>query len=181
MAKKKGLALLAVLLLSLLLLVGCGSKGSQVQGTNNPQPGTPPASTVQSDGQGGSAGTGAAGSSQPRPNGGGRLQEIAQVLGMTVDEVRLQMQNGKTLAGLIQEKGLDKDQVTQKLVDLEKARLEAAVKAGKMSQQQVDQVLADIQARGLEAWEWSGRDRQNPGNSSQQQNSQSSSAASRES
>lgn len=168
MVKKMRLALSAVLVACLLLIAGCGSNNSATQGTNNPQPGSQTSSAVQNNGQGTNNGKGNAQTTPNRPgapgaNGGNRLQDIAQVLGMTVDGVRSQMQQGKSLADLIQEKGLNKDQVEQKLLDLEKARLDAAVKAGRMSQQQADQMLANMQKRGLDAWNWTSRNPQSTG------------------
>ncbi|GEA14286.1 hypothetical protein E308F_05280 [Moorella sp. E308F] len=163
MTRKPGLILSAMLLvLGMSLLAGCGSKGTAVQGTDKQQ-GNPPASTTQNTGQKADGSPATTGPSQPLPpdknlaprtNGESRLQNIALALDMTVDEVRSYMQAGKSLTSLVQEKGFDQDQVVQKLLELEKARLEEDVQGGRISQEQADQMLADMKARGLAAWEW---------------------------
>ncbi|MGB9783973.1 MAG: hypothetical protein ACPLXA_13565 [Moorellaceae bacterium] len=107
--------------------------------------------------QTGAAGQPPAGANMPGPNEDKRLQQIATALGITVDEVRTQRQNGKTLVALIEEKGLDKEQVLQKLVELEKSRLKEEIDSGRMTQEQADKLLEDMKARGLAAWEWAGR------------------------
>jgi hypothetical protein len=75
---------------------------------------------------------------------------------MTADEVRSQLQKGKSLVDLIKEKGLNEEEVEEKLLELEKARLEEAVRSGMMTRQQADELPAGLEERGLNLLDWPG-------------------------
>ena len=75
------------------------------------------------------------------------LDTAAGVIGVTADELRTQLQAGKTLAQVAQAKGIDQDALVDKLVAAEKTRIAAAVKAGTLTQAQADAKLADLESR----------------------------------
>lgn len=70
--------------------------------------------------------------------------EAAKLLGLTVDEVKVQLGAGKSLADLAVEKSVD----VQKLIDAQKAVITAsinqAVTDGKLTQEQADKQLANV-------------------------------------
>lgn len=92
-------------------------------------------------GQGPGARQGGPGGRPPGPemHGGGML--AANVLGMTPQDLRTQIQAGKSLAQIAQEKGISRDDFEAKLIAAQKARLDDAVANGRMSAEQAKQVL----------------------------------------
>lgn len=81
---------------------------------------------------------------------GGRgvdLSTAATVIGTTVDELRTDLQSGKTLAQIAQAKGITQSTLVDKLVASAKAKIAADVKAGTITQAQADERLADLQTR----------------------------------
>ncbi|MBC7077519.1 MAG: hypothetical protein H5T92_04345 [Synergistales bacterium] len=131
MARKIGLAPPVGLVACRLLFTGCGTEGSPAQKTSDQRAGEQAADSVSQRSN-----------EKPGWDRSGWLQDFAQVLGMTVDGVRTRMQKGKSLAELIEERGLN------------------AVESGRMTRQQADKFLADLERRGLNAWDWSGLNRQ---------------------
>ena len=81
------------------------------------------------------------------PGFGIDLQKAAQTLGMTEADLQTELQSGKTLAQVAQEKGVD----TQKLVDAflsaAKADLAQQVADGRITQSQADQTLQELTTR----------------------------------
>lgn len=75
------------------------------------------------------------------------LQKAAEALGMTEQDLRTELQGGKTLAQVAQEKGVD----TQKLVDamLSQAKTDLAqqVANGRITQSEADQTLQELTTR----------------------------------
>ncbi len=80
-------------------------------------------------------------------HGFGRLDAAATYLGLTQAELRTQLAGGKTLADVAKAQGKSVDGLVSALVAAEKADLEAAVKAGRLTQAQADQVLANAKQR----------------------------------
>src|SRR4051794_31506649 len=74
-------------------------------------------------------------------------EATAQVLGITVDQLRTAEQSGKTLAQIAADKGISKSDLISKLVAAAKTQLAADLKAGKITQAQHDAALTDLQAR----------------------------------
>lgn len=72
--------------------------------------------------------------------------DIAQFLGITPEQLRAEL-NGQSLAQVAQAHGKSRDQLIQFLVSNAQQRLNEAVQAGRLTQQQADQRLADLQAR----------------------------------
>lgn len=82
--------------------------------------------------------------------GGGRgvdLTTAASAIGVTADDLRTQLQAGKTLAEVAKSKGVSQATLVDKLVATEKTRIAAAVKAGTMTQAQADTRLAGLTAQ----------------------------------
>jgi len=77
----------------------------------------------------------------------GKNRYAAEALGMTEQDLRTELQGGKTLAQVAQEKGVD----TQKLVDamLSQAKTDLAqqVANGRITQSQADQTLQELTTR----------------------------------
>ena len=77
-----------------------------------------------------------------------RFQAQANLLGISVDEVKNAWASGKTLQELATEKGVTKEQLQQKKQDLQKQhiseQLKVLVEKGVITQAQADQKLASI-------------------------------------
>ena len=74
-------------------------------------------------------------------------EAVAKVLGMTADELRTELQSGKTLAEIAKTKGVDIAKVKQAIIDDFTARETAEVAAGEHTQAEVDQKIADLTAK----------------------------------
>lgn len=81
----------------------------------------------------------------------GHLDAAASYLGMTEAELRAQLAGGKTLAEVAKAKGKSVDGLVSALVAAEKKGLDAAVKAGRMTQAQADAFLAHAKQRVTDA------------------------------
>ena len=83
----------------------------------------------------------------PGHRGGPRLlEDAAQVLGMTVDQLRTAMGSTTSLADVASTKGVSKADLINKLLALVDQHLAADVKAGRLTQAQADQHKADAKA-----------------------------------
>jgi hypothetical protein len=78
---------------------------------------------------------------------GAGLDDAAKVIGISEDELRTELQSGKTLAEIAQAKGMSQSTLESKLVAAAKGRLADAVKAGRLTQAQADQITKDLQSR----------------------------------
>lgn len=76
----------------------------------------------------------------------GELSGVAQYLGMQQADLMQALQSGKTLAQVAQEHGKSRDDLKTYLVNQEKARLDQAVKDGRLTQDQADQRLQKMTA-----------------------------------
>lgn len=80
--------------------------------------------------------------------GGPGLSEAASALGMTEDELRTALEgDGMTLADVAEEQGIDVDALVTALVTAQQERLAAAVEDGRLTQEQADERLADLEDR----------------------------------
>jgi len=68
----------------------------------------------------------------------------ADKLGMTVDELTTQLQDGKTVADLAQEKGVDLQTIVDAFMAARQEALSQAVADGKITQEQADQMLENM-------------------------------------
>ncbi len=83
----------------------------------------------------------------PGMHGFGHLDAAATYLGTTEAELRTQLAAGKTLADVAKAKGKSVDGLVSALVADEKKELDAAVKAGRITQAQADAFLANAKQR----------------------------------
>jgi polyhydroxyalkanoate synthesis regulator phasin len=84
--------------------------------------------------------------------GGGRFggEAAATALGITVDELRTALREGSTIAEVAQEKGIDVQVVIDAIVAERTEQIAAAVADGKLTQEQADERLADLEAKVTE-------------------------------
>jgi hypothetical protein len=83
----------------------------------------------------------------PVLHGFGFMDAAAKYLGLTQVELRTQIAGGKTLADVAKAQGKSVDGLVSALVAAEKTALDAAVKAGRLTQAQADQVHANATQR----------------------------------
>jgi hypothetical protein len=92
-------------------------------------------------------GTDAGADHEGRGGRGVDLSAAATALGITEDELRTALQDGKSLADVAADQGVDKQKVIDALVAAAKERLAAAVTAGDLTQAEADERSADLEAR----------------------------------
>ena len=78
---------------------------------------------------------------------GNMSEVIADVLGVTLDELQAARSEGKSVAELANEKGINKDELVNKMIQSRKADLEQAVTDGKLTQEQMDAMLENMEVR----------------------------------
>ena len=81
---------------------------------------------------------------------GGPLAAAANALDMTEDDLLAAMQEGKTIAALAEEKGVELDTIADAYVEQMSEHLSQAVTDGKLTQEQVDQMLETARERFLD-------------------------------
>ncbi len=74
----------------------------------------------------------------------GGLEAAASYLGTTKAALRNELESGKTLAQVAEEKGKSVDGLVQALYDDAKQHLDAAVSTGKLTQSQENSILSDL-------------------------------------
>jgi hypothetical protein len=72
------------------------------------------------------------------------LDAAAKYLGLTDAQLRTELENGKSLADVAKALGKTADGVVNALVADAKTKLDAAVKAGRLTQAQADEMLSDL-------------------------------------
>lgn len=77
--------------------------------------------------------------------GGPRLDAAAQALGMTVDELKAELEQGKRISDIAKEKGLTEEQLRQKVVEAKIQAIQQAVKEGKIPQDRADKMIKRLQ------------------------------------
>lgn len=75
------------------------------------------------------------------------LATAAKALGMTEDALRTQLRSGKSLAEIAKAQNVSVDTLITALVDAAKAKLAAAVKNGRLTQAQADEISASLKER----------------------------------
>lgn len=79
------------------------------------------------------------------------LSAAATALGMTEDELRTALEaDGATLARVAEEQGVEVDALVDALVTVQQERIAAAVEDGRLTQEQADERLADLEERVTE-------------------------------
>lgn len=85
------------------------------------------------------------------PRGGGCGNEaVAEVLGLTVDELDAERAAGNSLADIATEVGVAVDDVVEAIVSEKSERIAEKVAAGDITQAEADEKLADLEARTVE-------------------------------
>jgi hypothetical protein len=77
----------------------------------------------------------------------GELDAAASYLGLTEAELDTQLESGKTLAQVAQDRGKSVDGLIQALVDAATKRLDAAVTDGRLTKAQEQQILSGLKQR----------------------------------
>jgi hypothetical protein len=72
---------------------------------------------------------------------------VADALGLTPDELSAELNSGKTLAALAEEKGLDRAALVAELESAHQAGLAQAVTDGVLTQEQADAMLSQMARR----------------------------------
>lgn len=72
---------------------------------------------------------------------GPKLDNAANVLGMTVDQLKTELQSGKKMKQIITEHGMTMDQFRQKMLELRKEAISKAVADGKLTQDQANKII----------------------------------------
>lgn len=84
---------------------------------------------------------------------GARLGEYAKALGISEQELRQNLQSGKTVKDIAASKGMDETAFRSKLVSVTKADLDKQVSAGDLTQKQEDAILQRLQNDPLPLWD----------------------------
>ena len=77
---------------------------------------------------------------------GSMSEQIAKVLGMTTGELRSARTEGKSVAELAQDKGMNEDKLVADLLQARKTELAQLVKDGKIIQEQMDAMMEHMEA-----------------------------------
>jgi polyhydroxyalkanoate synthesis regulator phasin len=80
-------------------------------------------------------------------HGGPGLDAAATALGITADELRTEVEGGKTIAQVASDKGVDVQSVIDAMVAQAKTHLDEEVASGEHTQAEADQKLADLTQR----------------------------------
>jgi polyhydroxyalkanoate synthesis regulator phasin len=78
---------------------------------------------------------------------GANLEVAAEALGVTVEDLRTALRDGKTIAEVAEEKGVDKQKVIDALVAEAETKIAEAVTDGKITQEQADERLEKLTER----------------------------------
>ncbi|NJN67136.1 MAG: hypothetical protein HC884_10710 [Chloroflexaceae bacterium] len=81
------------------------------------------------------------------PPHGGNLETIAETLGMTTEDLMSALQEGKTIAEVAETQGVDLDTVVDAVLTEVEARLDTQVEAGRLTQDEADERLAEARER----------------------------------
>ena len=79
--------------------------------------------------------------------GAGRLEDAATALGMTEDELRTALQDGRTIAEIAAEKGVELQTVVDAMLADLTTHLDEEVAAGDLTQEEADAKLAEVAER----------------------------------
>ena len=82
--------------------------------------------------------------------GGPGVDAVASVLGMTADELHMELHSGKSLATIAESKGVAVQKVIDAIVTEVKAHVADEVASGELTQAEADAKLADVTAKVTE-------------------------------
>jgi hypothetical protein len=91
----------------------------------------------------GPKGPGGPGFGGPGFGRGADLSAVAQVLGITTDQLKTDLEAGRSIADIAKAQNVDVAKVVQAIVDAANAKLDEAVQSGKLTQDQADKIKAD--------------------------------------
>ena len=80
-------------------------------------------------------------------HGGFALDAAAEALGITAEELRTALGEGKTLAEIAEAEGVETDALVDDLVDAATERIERAVTDGRLTQERADELIAALPER----------------------------------
>ncbi|MGQ9824748.1 MAG: Fis family transcriptional regulator [Desulfotomaculales bacterium] len=81
----------------------------------------------------------------PREGKGAGPAMLAQALGLSEDELKAQLKEGKTIEEIAQQQGMTTEQLQQKMKELKIQEIQQAVKDGKLTREKADQLIQKIQ------------------------------------
>lgn len=81
---------------------------------------------------------------------------IAEELGMTVEDFQAARTEGKTIAEIAKEKGISVKELVKAVIDSRKNELTQLVKEGKLTQEQMDNMLKNMETRMEQSFEQNG-------------------------
>ncbi|MEW6275697.1 MAG: DUF2680 domain-containing protein [Bacillota bacterium] len=81
----------------------------------------------------------------PRGGKGADAAMLAQALGMSEDELKAQLKEGKRIDEIAQQQGMTAEQLQQKMNELKIQAVQQAVKDGKITQEKADEMIQRIQ------------------------------------
>ena len=143
--------IVAAILVGVLVLTVAGTALAAGPGTGIHTPGTGLASnwTNAADMPCGGIGLGAG-----RAAGwAGQPAEVAELLGLSSDEIRAERLAGKSLVQIAEEKGVSEETLLATILDAKKAQLDSLVAAGTLTQAQADYMYSNVQAQSAVAIE----------------------------
>jgi polyhydroxyalkanoate synthesis regulator phasin len=78
---------------------------------------------------------------------GRNLDSIANVLGITADQLKTDFESGKKIQDIVTEHGMTMDQFNQKMMELKKDAISKAVTDGKLTQEQANKFMEKMEQR----------------------------------
>lgn len=75
------------------------------------------------------------------------FSEVAKLLGMDADALKMELNNGKSLAEIAQSKGVSKEDLTAKLLAIAQVRTDEAVKSGKLTAEKAVSIKENMKAK----------------------------------
>jgi hypothetical protein len=75
------------------------------------------------------------------------LSTVAEALGLSEDDLRTALEDGRSLAEVAEEQGVDTQEVVDAIVAAQRERLDEAVADGDLTQEQADEIAADAEER----------------------------------
>ncbi len=87
---------------------------------------------------------------------GSMKESVADALGMSVDDYLAARKDGKSIADLAKEKGVKVKEIVKVMTDSRKTELEKLVKEGKLTQEQMDNMLKNMESMMEQAIERNG-------------------------
>lgn len=72
------------------------------------------------------------------------LETLAQTLGLSADELKAQLEEGKKLAAIAEQQGVSMDELREKMQGVRIQAIQQAVKDGKLTQEKAEQLIQKI-------------------------------------